>query len=320
MLPVSGAEQLNISGAIALRPIVSHRGAYSRFVKPAPPASFGRNRFHRPAARALGFNSSMTRDGCQRFRWISCSKRLSFGYTCSSMNARSRCSKSFVRALNSKSMARLIAGEGRWALLQIMRDAFLEILAIEAQKHLALGSLERFLERLEHRFIHLPFDHPHRTRADVRGQVPRVLTDPIEKSLMRKHAIRQSHVRRFGGVDRSRRKQKVECVRMTHDAREHPGHAVFRNQSSTRECRTEPRRFGCEPQVAIESNDQPEPDHRAVNRSDHRFFRREKIRILCLEVRANSLVLLFALVVALVVEGSLPYRVGHALRGHCAKK
>ena len=34
MLPVSGAEQLNTSGASRLRPMISHRGAYSRLVRP----------------------------------------------------------------------------------------------------------------------------------------------------------------------------------------------------------------------------------------------------------------------------------------------
>ena len=34
MLPVSGAEQLNTSGAHGTRPMISHSGAYSRFDKP----------------------------------------------------------------------------------------------------------------------------------------------------------------------------------------------------------------------------------------------------------------------------------------------
>ena len=36
MLPVSGAAQLNTSGAIFERPMISHNGAYSRLVRPAP--------------------------------------------------------------------------------------------------------------------------------------------------------------------------------------------------------------------------------------------------------------------------------------------
>ena len=64
MFPVSGAEQLKISGANNTRPMISHSGAYSTLVRPAPRADAGRKRFHSPAARALGFSSSMTADGC----------------------------------------------------------------------------------------------------------------------------------------------------------------------------------------------------------------------------------------------------------------
>ena len=57
MLPVSGAAQLIASGAISrLHPVSSANGAYSRLVSPD---SAGRNRFHRPAAFALAFSSSM---------------------------------------------------------------------------------------------------------------------------------------------------------------------------------------------------------------------------------------------------------------------
>jgi hypothetical protein len=60
MFPVSGALQLKTSGPMRLCPICSARGAYSRFVSPAPQRSSGRKRFHRPAARAFSFSSSMT--------------------------------------------------------------------------------------------------------------------------------------------------------------------------------------------------------------------------------------------------------------------
>src|SRR5207247_596408 len=60
MLPVSGAEQLKTSGARGERPMISHRGAYSRFVSPAPYSGSGRKRFHSPAARALALSSSTT--------------------------------------------------------------------------------------------------------------------------------------------------------------------------------------------------------------------------------------------------------------------
>ena len=79
MLPVSGAEQLKTSGAQVTRPMISHSGAYSRLVS-VPPCDFGRHRFHRPAARAFGFNSSMIGTGCQRRSLFTCSCHLcSFG-------------------------------------------------------------------------------------------------------------------------------------------------------------------------------------------------------------------------------------------------
>ena len=60
MFPVSGAEQLRLSGAMRLRPLISARGAYSSVVSPAPQCGSGRNRFQSPAARACRFSSSMT--------------------------------------------------------------------------------------------------------------------------------------------------------------------------------------------------------------------------------------------------------------------
>ena len=45
----------------------------------APLSSFGKNRFHNPAARAFGFSSSMTRVGFHLSRSISSSNRRSFG-------------------------------------------------------------------------------------------------------------------------------------------------------------------------------------------------------------------------------------------------
>src|SRR2546428_5118063 len=58
MLPVSGAEQLKISGAHSTRPMISQSGAYSRLVI-APPCDLERHRIHRPAAPALGLSSSL---------------------------------------------------------------------------------------------------------------------------------------------------------------------------------------------------------------------------------------------------------------------
>ena len=58
MLPVSGAAQLKTRDAIALRPMISASGAYSRLVSPAPCSSSGRNRFQSPIFRAFFFSSS----------------------------------------------------------------------------------------------------------------------------------------------------------------------------------------------------------------------------------------------------------------------
>ena len=66
MLPVSGAEQLNASGAKGERPINSAKGAYSLLVRPAPNALSGRNRFHKPASRAFSLISSNRTGVCQR--------------------------------------------------------------------------------------------------------------------------------------------------------------------------------------------------------------------------------------------------------------
>src|SRR6218665_14222 len=72
ILPVSGAEQLNTSLAQGTRPMISASGAYSGLVRPAPSEpdaaalSTGRNRFHRPAARALGLGFSMVARADQR--------------------------------------------------------------------------------------------------------------------------------------------------------------------------------------------------------------------------------------------------------------
>jgi hypothetical protein len=63
MLPVSGALQLNTSDAQGTRPMISASGAYSRLLRRVPGSSSrrsGRNRFHRPAARACAFSGSTT--------------------------------------------------------------------------------------------------------------------------------------------------------------------------------------------------------------------------------------------------------------------
>jgi hypothetical protein len=59
MLPVSGAEQLQASLAMLLRPMISASGAYSALVSPGPHSLWGWNRFHRPRVCASAFSSSM---------------------------------------------------------------------------------------------------------------------------------------------------------------------------------------------------------------------------------------------------------------------
>src|SRR2546423_13092051 len=87
MLPVSGAEQLKTSGAIGERPITSQRGAYSRFVRPAPRSLSGRKRFQRARSRAVALSCSMIGGTCQRegpalsWAW----KTGSFGEECFSI-------------------------------------------------------------------------------------------------------------------------------------------------------------------------------------------------------------------------------------------
>ncbi|MNV83459.1 hypothetical protein D3C71_1772680 [compost metagenome] len=56
---------MKASGAMCERPMISHSGAYSRLVRPAPSFDSGRNRFHRSAALALALSSSITFVGCQ---------------------------------------------------------------------------------------------------------------------------------------------------------------------------------------------------------------------------------------------------------------
>mmetsp|Transcript_25542 Transcript_25542/g.37728 ORF Transcript_25542/g.37728 Transcript_25542/m.37728 type:complete len:299 (-) Transcript_25542:1119-2015(-) len=68
IFPVSGALQLNTSGAMREWPVSSAMIAYSRLVNPAPnfplSVSLGKNIFHSPSPRAFNFNSSKTGDGC----------------------------------------------------------------------------------------------------------------------------------------------------------------------------------------------------------------------------------------------------------------
>src|SRR4026209_1473802 len=116
MLPVSGAEQLNTSGAIGERPMTSQSGAYSRLVRPAPRSLSGRKRFQRPRSRALAFNSSMIGGTCQRvgpelsWSWKTCS----FGRMCLFMKS---CSCSLYVLVFFEYSNSMWASRRRWGSL-----------------------------------------------------------------------------------------------------------------------------------------------------------------------------------------------------------
>src|SRR5437764_5175072 len=106
MLPVSGAEQLNTSADHGTRPMISHSGAYSRLVSPAPDFDCGRNRFQRPSARACALSASINRIGCHRSpSATSRAWHFSLGWTLACMNASRRAASSWVRAECSNAMA-----------------------------------------------------------------------------------------------------------------------------------------------------------------------------------------------------------------------
>ena len=88
ILPVSGALQLNTSGAISDCPVSSASGAYSALLSPL---SSGRKRFQRPSARAFSFSASMRGSNCQVFQsgpasWAAWRSSASKGKMCASMN------------------------------------------------------------------------------------------------------------------------------------------------------------------------------------------------------------------------------------------
>src|SRR3546814_5287779 len=58
MFPVSGAEQLKISGAISDRPMISQSGAYSRLVSCTPGVPTACHKFQRPLLRAFALRRS----------------------------------------------------------------------------------------------------------------------------------------------------------------------------------------------------------------------------------------------------------------------
>ena len=106
MLPVSGAEQLNTSGAQATRPMISHSGAYSRLVRPAPRFDSGRNRFHSSCGARLCLELLDHGDGLPA---VACGHlflvALLVGIDVLSMKAPTRFCSAFTLGEYSKSMA-----------------------------------------------------------------------------------------------------------------------------------------------------------------------------------------------------------------------
>ena len=112
MFPVSGAAQFIASGASSGdQPDSSASGAYSRTDSPD---SSGRNRFHRPRARASALSSSTTGgSSCGRPAAVAARRCSAYtgsaGSTRSAMNSCRRSSISVARALGAKSMALILS-------------------------------------------------------------------------------------------------------------------------------------------------------------------------------------------------------------------
>ena len=78
--------------------------------------------------------------------------------------------------------------------------------------------------------------------------------------------------------------EQVDRIGQTHDARQHPGHAILRNESTLREGRAEARILRCPSQIAVEWDHQAQAHRRPVDGGNHGFRDREKIGILPLKV------------------------------------
>mmetsp|Transcript_10704 Transcript_10704/g.32762 ORF Transcript_10704/g.32762 Transcript_10704/m.32762 type:complete len:226 (+) Transcript_10704:1333-2010(+) len=74
MLPVSGALQLNTSGAMIDLPVTAAMRAYSALLN-FPPASLGTHRFQSPAPLALDLSSSIGIHTSQRFSDAACARK-----------------------------------------------------------------------------------------------------------------------------------------------------------------------------------------------------------------------------------------------------
>src|SRR5271166_2160806 len=101
--------------------MISHRGAYSQFFKPAPYFSSGRNRFHRPSALAFLRKSLMICASlCSSPESSTCFLAISSAaYTCSFMNAPMRRLRSSTLGGNEKS----IVSSLKLLLLRLLSNA-----------------------------------------------------------------------------------------------------------------------------------------------------------------------------------------------------
>src|SRR5258708_30037783 len=199
---------------------------------------------------------------------------------CSSKKAWSRRCRSLTLPLNSKfTGCSLSACESRSPFLDEVCHAFLEVIGPQARQHFLLGALNRCRQRLEHRVVDLPLDHPQRTRTDLRGQVHRVFLHSFQKQFLGEDLVHQPHSQCFRGIDHSRSKQQVQRVSVPHQAWQHPCHTVLGNQSSLSKRCAESSSIRCQTQIAIQSDHQSQTDYRTVDACTHALTTRGAIGI-----------------------------------------
>src|SRR5262245_46977724 len=170
MLPVSGAAQLNTSGAMGERPIASQSGAYSRLVSPAPSSLSGRKKFQRPRSRALTLSSSMIGGTCQRvappFSWST--KVCSLGTMCLFMKSCTCSRYSLVFFEYSKSIDASVVGWPAALLPQRIDEAGGE----RARVHLLHRALQPNRPIGRHLYLERAARHAHRDRPMIAQPVP----------------------------------------------------------------------------------------------------------------------------------------------------
>ena len=289
MLPVSGAEQLKTSGAMrASAHDLAERGILEIC---QPRAVLAVRQKQIPEPRGASFGLELFHDFCRQppiapdliekalFVWINVLVHEGLQAALQILH--------FVAEFEFH-LDLLSAGESGGALLDKMRDALFEILALQTRKHFALGDFERLRERLEHRVVELALDHSQRARdsrwTPCRARSPHLLQEDI----VRENLVHQPHAQRFGRIDRPRRKKQIERVWEADKTRQHPRHSILGNQSAPGESRAEPGGIRGPPQIAVQRDDQAQADDRAVNRGDHRLSDRWKIGVLLLEVRPRA--------------------------------